>query len=177
HLRAGESLFQPLAGDRVDAAFGRGGDDVVAALAQDGDRLRADQTGAADDDDFHGLTSIVLFFLGWMPCGRRSRSRTRSSSEPRAVPRDSAACRRPESPPIALRGEVKNTGATATIIATATIMMMRRPSARTCGLKSQPLFPAKTNPKGGWLHAGNAVLTAAKWCIGWASHDGRTTPP
>ena len=38
---------------RVDAALGRGGDDLVAALAQNGDGLRADQAGAADDDDLH----------------------------------------------------------------------------------------------------------------------------
>src|SRR5947207_15821758 len=59
HLRAGHGLFEPLAGDGVDAAFGRGGDDLVAALAQNGDGLRADQAGAADDDDLHGLPSLV----------------------------------------------------------------------------------------------------------------------
>jgi hypothetical protein len=32
---------------------------VEAALAQNGDGLRADQAGAADDDDLHGLPSIV----------------------------------------------------------------------------------------------------------------------
>jgi hypothetical protein len=31
----------------------------VAALAQNGDGLRADQAGAADDDDLHGLPSLV----------------------------------------------------------------------------------------------------------------------
>jgi hypothetical protein len=31
----------------------------VAALAQNGDGLRADQAGAADDDDLHGLASLV----------------------------------------------------------------------------------------------------------------------
>jgi hypothetical protein len=31
----------------------------VTALAQNGDGLRADQTGPADDDDLHGLPSIV----------------------------------------------------------------------------------------------------------------------
>jgi hypothetical protein len=55
HLRAGYRRFEPLAGDGVDAAFGRGGDHLVAALAQNGDGLRADQAGAADDDDLHGL--------------------------------------------------------------------------------------------------------------------------
>ena len=29
----------------------------MAALAQNGDGLRADQAGAADDDDLHGFTS------------------------------------------------------------------------------------------------------------------------
>src|SRR5215831_8598863 len=56
-LRAGHGLLEPLAGDAVDTAFGRGGDDFVAALAQNGDGLRADQAGAADDDDLHGLLS------------------------------------------------------------------------------------------------------------------------
>jgi len=31
HLRAGHGLFKALAGDAVDAALGRGGDDLVAA--------------------------------------------------------------------------------------------------------------------------------------------------
>jgi hypothetical protein len=31
----------------------------VAALAQNGDGLRADQAGAADDDDFHGLPPLA----------------------------------------------------------------------------------------------------------------------
>jgi hypothetical protein len=31
----------------------------VAALAQNGDGLRADQAGAPDDDDLHGFTSLV----------------------------------------------------------------------------------------------------------------------
>src|SRR5262249_31774905 len=53
HLRAGHGLLEALAGDGVDAGIGRGGDDLVAALAQNGDGLRADQTGAADHDDLH----------------------------------------------------------------------------------------------------------------------------
>jgi hypothetical protein len=55
HLRASQGPFKPLAGDGVDAALGRGGDDLVAALAQNGDGLRANQSGAADDDDLHGF--------------------------------------------------------------------------------------------------------------------------
>jgi hypothetical protein len=31
----------------------------VATLAQNCDRLRANQAGAADDDDLHGLPSLV----------------------------------------------------------------------------------------------------------------------
>jgi hypothetical protein len=31
----------------------------VAALAQNGDGLRADQAGATNDDDLHGLTFLV----------------------------------------------------------------------------------------------------------------------
>jgi hypothetical protein len=34
HLRAGHGLFDALAGDRVDAAIGRGGDDLVGALGR-----------------------------------------------------------------------------------------------------------------------------------------------
>jgi hypothetical protein len=55
HLGAGHGFFDALPGDGVDAAIGRGGDDLVAALAQNGDGLRADQAGAADDDDLHGF--------------------------------------------------------------------------------------------------------------------------
>jgi hypothetical protein len=54
HLRAGHGLFDALAGDGVDAAIGGGGDDLVAALTQNGDGLRADQPGTADDDDLLG---------------------------------------------------------------------------------------------------------------------------
>src|SRR5436305_14780906 len=58
HLRAGHGLFEALAGDAVDTVFGRGGDDLVAAPAQNGDGLRADQAGATDDDDLHGGPSL-----------------------------------------------------------------------------------------------------------------------
>src|SRR6185437_7657231 len=142
HLRAGERLFQPLAGDRVDAAFGRGGDDVVAALAQNGDRLRADQAGAADDDDFHGLTSVVLSFLVDMSLGRRSRFQSRGSLEQRTLPRDEDLPSAAISTHRALRGS-KRCGSDGRNYDDAAT------SVRTCGLRSQPLFPAKTNPKGG----------------------------
>jgi hypothetical protein len=39
--------------------IGRGGDDLVAALAQDGCGLRADQAGTADDDDLDWFTPLV----------------------------------------------------------------------------------------------------------------------
>jgi hypothetical protein len=46
----------------------------VAAPAQNGDGLRADQAGAADDDDLHGVPSLID---DWRPsngfdckCGR-----------------------------------------------------------------------------------------------------------
>src|SRR5260221_282730 len=55
-LRAGLALLEALAGDAVDAGLGRGGDDLMAALAQNGDGLRADQAGAADDDDLHVMS-------------------------------------------------------------------------------------------------------------------------
>ena len=55
HLRTRQGLFEPLAGNGVDAALGRGSSDVVAALAQNSDALRADQAGATDDNDLHGL--------------------------------------------------------------------------------------------------------------------------
>ena len=37
--------------------LGEAGDGLVASLAQNGDGLRADQAGAADDDDLHEVTS------------------------------------------------------------------------------------------------------------------------
>ena len=57
HLRARHGLLDALAGNGVDAAVGRGGDDLVAALAQNGDGLRTDQAGSADDDNLHEMTS------------------------------------------------------------------------------------------------------------------------
>src|SRR5262249_45388528 len=53
------TVFEPLAGGGVAAAMGEAGDDLVPALAQNGDGLRADQASAADDDDLHGLPSLV----------------------------------------------------------------------------------------------------------------------
>src|SRR5262249_14960597 len=60
HLRAGRGLLEPLAGDGVDAGIGRGSDDLMAATAQNGDGLRADQAGAADDDDLHDLPPLSM---------------------------------------------------------------------------------------------------------------------
>jgi hypothetical protein len=39
---------------------------TTSALAQNGDGLRADQAGSVDDDDLHGLTSLVD---AWRPNG------------------------------------------------------------------------------------------------------------
>jgi hypothetical protein len=41
--------------------MGRGGDNVVATLTQNGDNLRADATRATNDDDLHVLSSLVEF--------------------------------------------------------------------------------------------------------------------
>jgi hypothetical protein len=50
----------------------------VAALAQNGDGLRADQAGAADDDDLHGLPSLVDDWRPFAPlCSPTTRFRTR----------------------------------------------------------------------------------------------------
>src|SRR5579863_6150362 len=57
-LRAGKGYFEPLAGDGVDARIWRGGEDLVTARAQNGDGLRADQAGAADDYDLHDGPSL-----------------------------------------------------------------------------------------------------------------------
>src|SRR5690348_5853768 len=59
NLSAGKRFSQPLAGDGVDAGIGRGGESLVAALAQNGDGLRADQAGATDNDDFHYALSFL----------------------------------------------------------------------------------------------------------------------
>jgi hypothetical protein len=37
---------------------GQSGDDLMAALAKKGYDFRADQAGAADGDDLHGLSSV-----------------------------------------------------------------------------------------------------------------------
>ena len=55
----GHGLFEPLAGDAVDTAFGRAGDNLVTLFAQNGDGLRADQAGAPDNDNLHGLPQLV----------------------------------------------------------------------------------------------------------------------
>ena len=64
HLRTCHGLFEALARDAVDPRLGRGSDDLVAALAQNGNGLRADQAGAADYDDLRGLPSLVD---DWLP--------------------------------------------------------------------------------------------------------------
>src|SRR6266481_2938347 len=59
HLRAGQGLFEPLAGDGVDAAFGRGGDDLVAALAQNGDGPRAGPNARTWTRQFSTISSAI----------------------------------------------------------------------------------------------------------------------
>src|ERR1051326_2134937 len=90
-LRAGHGLFDALAGDRVDAALGRGCDDLVAALPQNGDGLRADQAGAADDDDLHGSP---LPADDWRPPWFRMqvRKNSRAFSDVAAQARNSSNC-------------------------------------------------------------------------------------
>jgi hypothetical protein len=44
-------VLMPLLGDAATTSW--------PALAQNGDGLRADQAGATDDDDFHGLPILV----------------------------------------------------------------------------------------------------------------------
>ena len=48
---------QALAGDAVHARAGRGGEHVMAALAEVLHKFRSDEAGASDDDDLHGLLS------------------------------------------------------------------------------------------------------------------------
>ena len=60
HVGAVERVGQALAGERVDAGVGDGGDGLVAVLAELGDELGADESGAADDDDLHVMP------FGWV---------------------------------------------------------------------------------------------------------------
>jgi hypothetical protein len=50
HLSAGDGFFEPFSSDGVDATFARRRDNLVAALAQNGNCLRANQASAADHD-------------------------------------------------------------------------------------------------------------------------------
>jgi hypothetical protein len=58
-LRSGYGFFEPLAGDAVDGAVGRRGDNLMTALAQNGDGLRADQAGGADNGYLNDSSSIL----------------------------------------------------------------------------------------------------------------------
>ena len=51
-------LIEALARDRVDARAGGGLQHVVAFLAEPARQLRADQTGPANDDNFHDFPSF-----------------------------------------------------------------------------------------------------------------------
>src|SRR5689334_17056413 len=78
HLRVDHDLLESLARDGVDPALGRGGHDLMAALAENGDGLRADQAGTADDDNPHCLPSLVD---DWSPInGFKCKMRTRKRS-------------------------------------------------------------------------------------------------
>ena len=48
-----KASFRPSPVMLLIPLWGGGGDDLVAALTQNGDGLRADQPGATDDDDLH----------------------------------------------------------------------------------------------------------------------------
>ena len=65
-LRAGHGLFDHLAGDGVDAAFERAGDDLVPLFAQNGDGLRTDQAGVSYNDNLHGLPRLSTI-QSWNP--------------------------------------------------------------------------------------------------------------
>src|SRR6185295_3075696 len=60
NLSADKRFRQSLTSDGVDAGIGRGGEGLVAALAQNGNGLRADQAGAANDDDLHMRSPSVV---------------------------------------------------------------------------------------------------------------------
>jgi hypothetical protein len=66
-LRSRQGFVEPLSGERVDPALGGGRDHLMAALAQNGGGFRADQSSAADHDDFHG------FHLPWAKSATRKR--------------------------------------------------------------------------------------------------------
>ena len=61
-----------LIGSKTVDILRQGGQDLVAGLAQNGDGLRADQAGAADDDDLHDLPFLVD---GLRPFARRAVAR------------------------------------------------------------------------------------------------------
>jgi hypothetical protein len=89
HLRAGHDFFEPLARNGVHTALRRGRDDLVAALTQNGDSLRADQTGAPDDDDLHDFTSLAGDWRASRLCSSKTASSTRATR--RASPRKKGA--------------------------------------------------------------------------------------
>jgi len=53
HLRASQRVVQALAGESVDTRILGCCEDLVALFPQPFDGLRADQSGAANDNDFH----------------------------------------------------------------------------------------------------------------------------
>src|SRR5215510_13537871 len=67
---------------RGDGCNPSGGDDLVAALAQNGDGLRADQAGAADNDDLH------IGLISFSPSGRSRPRRCDNATGPVASAQD-----------------------------------------------------------------------------------------
>ena len=80
-------LFEPLAGNRVDAAFGRAGDDLVTLFAQNSDRLRADPAGVPDTTIFMGypacrrFKAATLAKISWISALRKHRGGRLGSTE------------------------------------------------------------------------------------------------
>src|SRR6185312_9816293 len=83
-LCAAQGPFEPLAGDGVDARIWRGRENLVTARAQNGDGLRTDQAGAADDYDLHDLPSLPD---DWRPLKGRCRCEKTHGASSRAFRR------------------------------------------------------------------------------------------
>src|SRR5262249_48754454 len=62
-----KNVSQSLSGERVDAGVWRCGHGLVTVFPELGDELRADESGAADDDEFHDRGSFPFVTV---PCCR-----------------------------------------------------------------------------------------------------------
>src|ERR1044071_8770718 len=102
HRGASQSARQALPRDRVDARIGRRRQCVVAVLTKPPDKLGADESGAADDDDLHGefplgekaRDQIARALRDWRSVARNaltSEYGTRSA-RPEKLPLDFKAC-------------------------------------------------------------------------------------